>query len=65
MGKTSKKTSTCMNNFPMIRALNLMLKSYEICLHFCDPLPPFTRCYLISENVDNSGWPLRVILFEK
>ena len=26
---------------------------------FCDPLPPLTRRYLISENVDISGWPLK------
>ena len=40
-----------MDNFSMIRNLNMMSKSYEIVYIFVTP-PPLTRCYLISENVD-------------
>ncbi len=48
-----------MDNFSMIRTLNMMLKSYEIVYIFVTPSPPLTRRYLITENVDNSGRPLR------
>ncbi len=47
-----------MDNFSMVRILNMMLKSYEIVYIFVTPSPPLTRRYLISENVDNSGRPL-------
>ncbi len=40
-----------------------MLKSYEIVYIFVTPSPPLTRRYLISENVDNSGRPLRALVF--
>ena len=49
-----------MDNFSMVRILNMMLKSYEIVYIFVTPSPPLTRRYLISENVDNSGWPLNL-----
>ena len=48
-----------MDIFSMIRILNMMLKSYEIVYIFVTPSPPLMRRYLISENVDNSGRPLR------
>ncbi len=41
--------------------LNMMLKSYEIVYIFVTPSPPLTRRYLISENEDNSGRPLRAV----
>ncbi len=46
----------------MIRNRNMMSKSYEIIYIFVTPFPPLTRRYLISENVDISGWPLKAIL---
>ncbi len=48
-----------MDIFPMSRILNMMLKCYEIVYIVVTPSPPRTRRYLISENVDNSGRPLR------
>ncbi len=50
-----------MNNSSMIRIMNLMLKCYEIVYIFVTPSPPLTRRYLLSENVDNSGRPLREV----
>ncbi len=46
-----------MDNFSMIRNLNMMLKSYEIVYIFVNPSSlPLTRRYLISENVAIPGW---------
>ena len=50
-----------MDNFSMIRTLNMMLKSYEIVYIFVTPCPPLTRRYLITESVNNSGRPLSQI----
>ncbi len=51
-----------MDNFSMIRIRNMILKSYEIVYIFVTPSPPLTRRYLITENVDNCGRPLRTAL---
>ena len=50
-----------MNNFSIIRTLNLMLKSYEIFYIFCDPLPPSYETLSHIGNVDNSGRPLTFV----
>ena len=48
-----------MDIFSLISILNIVLKSYEIVYIIVTPSLPLTIRYLISENVDNSGRPLR------